>query len=98
MPSPVRNLTAEVNMSFIRITWESPEFPNGIVTYLLSIVGTDIALGDVVLNESQALNGMDYLLESIQPYSNYTVTVTSRTGAGEGDPVTTSVETPQGRK
>ena len=85
-------------MSSIQITWENPEFPNGIVTYLFSIVGTDIALGVIVLNESLALNGTDYLLESFEPYSNYTVTVTSRTGAGDGDPVTISVQTPQGRK
>ena len=98
MPSTVRNLTAVTNMSSIQIAWEEPEFPNGIVTYILSAVGVDLASGTTVFNQSLALNDTEYQIESTQLYSNYTVMVTSRTGGGDGDSVTTSVQTPEGCK
>ena len=80
------------------ISWDEPEFPNGIVDYTLALEGTNIASGAVVLNQSVTTNCTEYLLNDVQPYSNYTVVITSRTTIGEGDPVTITFETPEGSK
>lgn len=98
VPSPVRNLTAELtDISFADISWEEPEFLNGIVTYALSIDGVSLATGNAVENVMEVLSSMEFQFD-IQPYFNYTVVVTSMTGAGEGDPVPISFETPEGSK
>ena len=71
--------------------------PNGIITYAISIIGEDLIDGTIVLNTSTTVNSTELVVE-VQPYSTYTVVVTSRTGAGDGDPVTISFETPEASK
>lgn len=97
VPTVVRNLTSTfVNASFARIAWLEPVMPNGIVSYNLSIVGVDILTSDIDFSDSVLLSDTDYLFtEGIQPYSNYTVTVTAQTEAGAGDSVSIDFETPQ---
>ena len=98
MPSPVRNLTAELtNTSSADISWEEPEFLNGIITYTLSIEGVSLATGNTVENLTEVPSNMEFQFDT-QPYSNYTLVVTSRTGAGEGAPVSINFQTPEGSK
>ena len=86
-------------MSSVLISWLEPEFPNGIVEYVVSVEGTNIASGAVVLNQSlSTTSSTEYLLNDVQPFSTYTVVVTSRTAAGNGDPVTITFDTPEGSK
>ena len=98
VPTSVRNLNYTLEPSSVLITWEEPAMPNGIITYAISIIGEDLIDGTIVQNSSTTLNSTEFLVEDIQPYSNYTVVVTSRTGAGDGDPVTISFETPEASK
>ena len=72
-----------------------PENPNGVVNYTVFIVGVSLLTDATVLNEtSETVTTSEDI--NIQPYSNYTVVVTSRTGAGEGTPVSINFQTPQG--
>ena len=74
-----------------------PENPNGVVDYTVSIVGISLTTDAVVLNET--LVTMNTSADTdIQPHSHYTVVVTSRTGAGEGDPVSINFQTPEESK
>ena len=95
-PSPVRNVSVVLNAFSAQISWEEPEFPNGILTYALSIQGVSLATGETIGNLTLFLSDTEYLLEGTLPYSRYTVMVVSRTGAGDGAAVTFVFETPQG--
>ena len=97
VPTSVRSLNYTLEPSSVLITWEVPAMPNGIITYAISIIGEDLIDGTIVLNTSTTVNSTELVVE-VQPYSTYTVVVTSRTGAGDGDPVTISFETPEASK
>ena len=98
VPTAVRNLNYTLNQSFVMITWDEPAMPNGIIMYAISVIGEDIIDGTTMLNLSATLNSTEFLVEAIQPYSTYTVVVTSRTGAGDGDPVNITFQTPEAGK
>ena len=92
VPSPVRNLSAEIDPPFAIISWVEPENPNGVVNYTVSIVGVSFTTDATVLNETSETANTSADID-IQPHSNYTVVVTSRTVAGEGDPVSINFQT-----
>ena len=74
-----------------------PENPNGVVNYTISVVGISLATDATVLSEtSETVTTSEDI--DVQPYSNYTVVVTSRTGAGEGTPVSINFQTPEESK
>ena len=81
-----------------QVSWEEPEFPNGILSYALSIQGVSLATGEIVENLTQSLTETEYLLEGTLPFSRYTVMITSRTGAGDGAVVTFIFDTPEGSR
>ena len=97
-PTAVRNLNYTLGQSSVLITWDEPAMPNGIITYTISIIGEDLIDGTIVMNSSTTVNSTELFVEAIQPYSTYTVVVTSRTGAGDGDPVNVSFQTPEAGK
>ena len=94
VPSPARNLSADINASIAIISWVEPENPNGVLNYTVSIVGVSLATDAEILNEMLVTTNTSESID-IQPHSNYTVVVTSRTGAGEGDPVSINFDTPE---
>ena len=71
-----------------------PENPNGVVDYTVSIVGISLTTDAVVLNETLVTMNTSVSVD-IQPHSNYTVVVTSRTGAGERAPASINFQTPE---
>ena len=74
-----------------------PENPNGVVNYTISVVGISLATDATVLSEtSETVTTSEDI--DVQPHSNYTVVVTSRTGAGEGTPVSINFQTPEESK
>ena len=59
------------------------------------MVGVSLTTDSTILNEtSETVSTSEDI--NIQPHSNYTVVVTSRTGAGEGTPVSINFQTPEG--
>ena len=103
VPTPARNLTLEdYNDTHIFITWAAPANPNGIVNYTVEVQQRSL-LNDssipVLTIESTVTSELEltviYMMES---YSEYTVSVTSQTGAGMGMAVSVSFQTPEGGK
>ena len=72
--------------------------PNGIIEYAISVIAESVIDGTTMLNLSATVNSTEFVVEAIQPYSTYTVVVTSRTGAGDGDPINVSFQTPEAGK
>ena len=99
VPSPVRNLTSTSNGSHIIVTWLAPATPNGLVNYtveiqerdLLSSVGNSVVMIQSVVTDELELT----VAYETRPYHEYSVTVTSRTSAGMGEPVVESFTTEQ---
>ena len=59
-------------------------------------MGVDLLTSSTQFSDPVILNDTEYLFtEGIQPYTAYNVTVTSRTGAGLGNPVEINFQTPQ---
>ena len=96
-PSVVRRLNTTYNSSHLVVSWESPEMPNGNVSYNINITGQDLATNREFLNVSHVLSETMYvLIHNIEPYAQYTATVSAMTGAGEGNSTSDSFETPEG--
>ena len=90
----MRSLSFEIINSTATISWLEPENPNGVLDYTVSVVGVSLTTDAIVLSEtSESVNTSESI--DIQPHSNYTVVVTSRTGAGEGTPVSINFQTPE---
>ena len=82
----------------INITWDQPVSRNGIVSYIISIVGMDLATQLTVLNQTvSAVSETQYSFgTAVEEYAVYVVTVTAVTGGGQGPTVETSFTTPEG--
>ena len=74
-----------------------PENPNGVLDYTVSVVGVSLTTDAIVLNDTLVTVNTSESID-IQPHSNYTVVVTSGTGAGEGTPVSINFQTPEESK
>ena len=94
-PSAAQNLNASFNTTHILISWSEPANPNGIVTYNISVTETDLLTTNTSTIVSEAMVTELELAVSyvVKPYSEYTVSVTSQTGAGMGDTTTFSFQT-----
>ncbi len=70
--------------------------PNGALNYSLMSVAVDLA-ADQVVNVTQSLPGSEtsFILD-FELYTEYTLTVTPVTGAGDGDASSVSIQTDQG--
>lgn len=100
VPSPVENLTATSNETHLLVTWCAPTTPNGLVNYTLEIEESDLSnLLTSTTTFETTLSEPDRFVEyPIKAFSRYDITVTSFTIAGNGEAVTTSLETPEGGK
>ena len=67
------------------VTWEQPIYPNGVVSYEVTVTQTDNSSVIVYSDDSLTVTSVTQSV-MVLPYTNYTVTVTASTSAGEGDP------------
>ena len=106
-PSPVNGLTASFSEQTtfnsttrvltvdIDISWSLPTFQNGIVTfYEVTVIeeGTN-----TLVCSNDTVTDLTVTAESVMvlPFTDYTVSVSASTSAGQGDETTITVESPQ---
>ena len=71
----------------ISILWDVPINPNGVITsYEVTVAETDNSSNVVYTNNSLTDTSATQSV-MVLPFTNYTVTVTASTSAGQGDPV-----------
>ena len=105
-PSPVNGLTASFSEQTtlnsttrvltvdIDISWSLPAFQNGMVTFYEVTVFEEGTNTLVYSNNSITdLNVTESVM--VLPFTDYTVSVSASTSAGQGDEATFSVESPQ---
>ena len=87
-PSAPLNVTAfNTSTTSVRVTWERPETPNGIITnYEISYYPTDVGAGSS-MSTSTGNNSEVTDLTELDIYTSYTITVTAVT-ITQGDPST----------
>ena len=76
--------------------WNVPMFSNGIITgYNVTVYQTDDP-GDVVYSNN-GITDLNVTAESVMvlPYTDYTVSVSASTSAGQGDETTTIITSPE---
>ena len=67
------------------ITWREPVNPNGVITsYEVTVTQTD-DVSDIIYSDSLTVTSVTQSV-MIRPFTNYTVTVTASTSAGQGNP------------
>ena len=68
------------------VTWEEPIYPNGVITsYEVTVAQTDNSSVIVYTDDSLTVTSVTQSV-MVLPFTNYTVTVTASTSAGQGDP------------
>ena len=68
------------------IFWKEPVEPNGVITsYEVTVAQTDNSSVIVYTDDSLTVTSVTQSVE-VLPFTNYTVTVTASTSAGQGDP------------
>ena len=90
------NATAQILTVNLTITWTEPMYPNGeIQSYEVAVyIDSDTAEDDVYSNSSIAAPNVTVQVK-VMPYTNYTVRVVASTSAGQGDPSTVVIQSPQ---
>lgn len=101
MPSIPQNLSVVLqNSSLLVIAWESPEFPNGVVSFQVNITSSDLATGvETSLGELLVQNSSNRFVElalGMEAFVRYGVSVSAKTIAGESEAVTGSITTAEG--
>ena len=85
------------NNTHLIVTWEPPSEPNGIVTYTVQLLETDLLQSTTVNITSQEVSELLLIIEFVaKPYRQYTANVTARTGAGVGESEDGVLITPEG--
>ena len=82
----------------IDITWNEPMYPNGVITfYEVNVTQTDDSSTVVYSNDGLPVPNVT---ESVMvlPFTDYTVTVAASTSAGQGDPDSVIVLSPEASK
>ncbi|XP_023221800.1 tyrosine-protein phosphatase 99A-like isoform X2 [Centruroides sculpturatus] len=89
-PTKPRNITGIlITDNSLRIRWEEPESPNGVIQgYRIYVLHVNQNFTDVhkVLNPQPV---MEYLIQNLKPYTVYKIIVKAFTGKYEGDPSNT---------
>ena len=85
------------NGSHILISWSEPANPNGNVTYSIVVMERDLLTNETSTVASETMvTGLELVVDyAVEPFSEYSVNVTSETGAGMGDPALFSFQTPE---
>ena len=90
------NATARILTANLTITWTEPMYPNGeIQSYEVAVyIDSDTAEDDVYSDSFIAAPNVTVQVE-VMPYTNYTVRVIASSSAGQGDPSTVVIQSPQ---
>ena len=79
----------------LNISWEEHVEPNGVITsYEVTVAQTDNSSAIVYTNDSLTVTSVTQSV-MVLPFTNYTVTVTASTSAGQGEEIVTSFESPE---
>ena len=82
----------------LNIAWDEPINPNGVITsYEVTVTQTDNSSDIVYTDDSLTVTSVTQSV-MVLPFTNYTVTVTASTSAGEGDKSTIIIEFPEARE
>ena len=100
-PSMPLNLMVVIDMSSLIITWDMPEFLNGIVSYEINVTLTDLYTGvESPVGETLFHNSSDLRvvveLDNVEFYADYEVFILAETEGGRSDVVMEGFETEQG--
>ena len=77
------------------VSWEEPVYPNGVITsYEVTVAQTDNSSATVYTKDSLTVTSVTQSV-MILPFTNYTVTVTAATLAGQGEKSTIIIESPE---
>ena len=106
-PGPVQSLTAtfDESSSFdtstrmltldIAISWDPPTQPNGEITgYNVTVYRTDNT-SDIVYSNTMVTDTMISPQVEVLPFTDYTVSVSASTSAGEGEATEVTIESPE---
>ena len=109
-PGPVQDLTAsfDEDLSFnpdtrihtveISISWSPPTQPNGEITgYNVTVYRTDNT-SDIVYNNTMVTDTTVSPQVMVFPFTDYTVSVSASTSAGEGEATEITIESPEAGK
>ena len=89
------NSTSQMYSLVLNISWGEPVEPNGVITsYEVTVAQTDNSSAIVYTNDSLTVTNVTQSV-MVLPFTNYTVTVTASTSAGQGEEVVTSFESPE---
>uniref|UniRef100_A0A8C9TAU7 Protein tyrosine phosphatase receptor type Q n=1 Tax=Scleropages formosus TaxID=113540 RepID=A0A8C9TAU7_SCLFO len=82
-PSAVSELKAiAIDSTSVKLSWRSPRQPNGLITqYKILVLTHDALVIDV------SADHLSYVVQNLNPFTEYTFTVSAFTGVGEGPPV-----------
>ena len=100
VPSPVVNVTVSVTPRTMDVNWSQPLYPNGVLlTYNVSFTG-NFTLNSVTDEFYESVfvqfNISDMTtLTALEPYSNYTIGVSSMNSAGDSNFTEIFVQTPE---
>ena len=79
----------------INITWDEPNYPNGVITAYNVTVYQTANSSDVVYRDVSIADLNVTVSVMVSPFTDYTVSVSASTSAGQGDEATFTVESPQ---
>ena len=95
-PSSVQNLMVTSNSTHIASLWGAPANPNGVVNYTVEIEERNLLNNSTMVVLATTTSELELTVAyETRPYHEYSVTVTSRTSAGMGEPVVESFTTEQ---
>ena len=82
----------------MNIMWDEPVNPNGVITsYEVTVAQTDNSSVIVYTDDSLTVTSVTQSV-MVLPFTNYTVTVTASTSAGQGDPESVVALSPEAGK
>ena len=86
--------TLELSVA-VSISWSPPSQPNGVITdYNVTVYRSDNT-GDIVYRNATATDTVVTVSVEVSPFTNYTVSVSASTAAGEGESAEVIVTSPQ---
>ena len=77
------------------ITWDEPTYPNGVIKFYEITVSRTNDFTDIIYTNTTLTATSVTPSVMVLPFTNYTVTVAANTSAGQGERVTTIIESPE---
>ena len=79
----------------VSISWSPPSQPNGVITdYSVTVYRSD-NISDIVYRNTMATDTVVTASVEVSPFTNYTVSVSASTAAGEGESEEVTITSPQ---